>query len=116
MPYAREHKNKTRARIVDSARVLFNRHGFEAVSIDDVMKGAARPRHRHLRLRKERRRGCQAARRQASGARERHHDERRNGPVAPLAARDRRVRGVLVEAQGRPRASAARCRSKLQHG
>ena len=73
MPYAREHKNKTRARIVDSARVLFNRHGFEAVPIDDVMKGAARPRHRHLRLRKERRRGCQAARRQASGARERHH-------------------------------------------
>jgi AcrR family transcriptional regulator len=40
MPYASDHKNKTRARIVDSARVLFNRHGFEAVSIDDVMKGA----------------------------------------------------------------------------
>lgn len=40
MPYAPEHKDKTRARIVDSARVLFNRHGFEGVSIDDVMKGA----------------------------------------------------------------------------
>src|SRR5262245_51285748 len=40
MPYATDHKEKTRARIVDSARVLFNRHGFEAVSIDDVMKGA----------------------------------------------------------------------------
>jgi TetR/AcrR family transcriptional repressor of nem operon len=40
MPYAADHKDRTRARIVDSARVLFNRHGFEAVSIDDVMKGA----------------------------------------------------------------------------
>ncbi len=40
MPYAPDHKEKTRARIVDSARVLFNRHGFEAVSIDEVMKRA----------------------------------------------------------------------------
>jgi len=40
MPYAADHKDKTRARIVDSARVLFNRHGFEAVTIDDIMKGA----------------------------------------------------------------------------
>jgi TetR/AcrR family transcriptional repressor of nem operon len=40
MPYAADHKDKTRARIVDSARVLFNRHGFESVSIDDVMKNA----------------------------------------------------------------------------
>ena len=40
MPYAADHKDRTRARIVDSARVLFNRHGFEAVSIDEVMKGA----------------------------------------------------------------------------
>lgn len=40
MPYAADHKDKTRARIVDSARVLFNRHGFESVSIDDVMKKA----------------------------------------------------------------------------
>jgi AcrR family transcriptional regulator len=40
MPYAADHKDKTRARIVDSARVLFNRHGFESVSIDDVMKRA----------------------------------------------------------------------------
>jgi TetR/AcrR family transcriptional regulator, transcriptional repressor for nem operon len=40
MPYAADHKVKTRARIVDSARVLFNRHGFESVSIDDVMKNA----------------------------------------------------------------------------
>jgi TetR/AcrR family transcriptional repressor of nem operon len=40
MPYAAQHKERTRARIVDSARVLFNRRGFESVSIDDVMKNA----------------------------------------------------------------------------
>ena len=40
MPYAADHKQKTRARIVDSARVLFNRHGFESVSIDEVMASA----------------------------------------------------------------------------
>ncbi len=40
MPYSSEHKQKTRARIVESARVLFNRHGFESVSIDTVMAEA----------------------------------------------------------------------------
>jgi TetR/AcrR family transcriptional repressor of nem operon len=40
MPYAADHKDKTRERIVDSARILFNRHGFDSVSIDDVMKHA----------------------------------------------------------------------------
>ena len=40
MPYAAEHKQRTRARIVESARRLFNRHGFEQVSIDQVMTGA----------------------------------------------------------------------------
>jgi AcrR family transcriptional regulator len=40
MPYTAEHKQRTRAKIVDSARVLFNRHGFDQVSIDDVMKSA----------------------------------------------------------------------------
>jgi len=40
MPYGAHHKDKTRARIVDSARVLFNRRGFESVSIDEVMKNA----------------------------------------------------------------------------
>jgi TetR/AcrR family transcriptional repressor of nem operon len=40
MPYAADHKDKTRARIVESARVLFNRHGFEVVTIDDVMNRA----------------------------------------------------------------------------
>ncbi|MFP2930512.1 TetR/AcrR family transcriptional regulator [Pyxidicoccus sp. 3LG] len=40
MPYTAEHKARTRARIVESARVMFNRHGFDQVSIDDVMKQA----------------------------------------------------------------------------
>jgi TetR/AcrR family transcriptional repressor of nem operon len=40
MPYAIEHKARTRAKIVESARILFNRHGFEQVSIDAVMKRA----------------------------------------------------------------------------
>jgi len=40
MPYAADHKDRTRTRIVDSARVLFTRHGFESVSIDEVMKHA----------------------------------------------------------------------------
>jgi TetR/AcrR family transcriptional regulator, transcriptional repressor for nem operon len=38
MPYTPEHKAETRAKIVESARILFNRHGFEQVSIDDVME------------------------------------------------------------------------------
>ena len=37
MPYTPEHKEKTRTRIVESARALFNRKGFANVSIDDVM-------------------------------------------------------------------------------
>jgi AcrR family transcriptional regulator len=40
MPYAADHKHRTRARIVESARVLFNRHGFESVTIDEVMNAA----------------------------------------------------------------------------
>jgi TetR/AcrR family transcriptional repressor of nem operon len=40
MPYSAEHKARTRAKIVESARVMFNRHGFDQVSIDDVMKFA----------------------------------------------------------------------------
>jgi TetR/AcrR family transcriptional regulator, transcriptional repressor for nem operon len=40
MPYTANHKEQTRARIVDSARVLFNRHGFESVSIDLIMENA----------------------------------------------------------------------------
>ena len=40
MPYTAEHKQQTRARIVEAARVLFNRHGFEKVTIDEVMNEA----------------------------------------------------------------------------
>lgn len=40
MPYSPEHKARTRARIVESARVLFNRRGFEAVTIDEIMAEA----------------------------------------------------------------------------
>jgi TetR/AcrR family transcriptional repressor of nem operon len=40
MPYTAEHKARTRARIVESARIMFNRHGFEQVSIDQIMKQA----------------------------------------------------------------------------
>jgi AcrR family transcriptional regulator len=40
MPYTQEHKAHTRARIVESARLLFNRHGFSGVSIDDIMAEA----------------------------------------------------------------------------
>lgn len=40
MPYAEGHRDKTRKRIVDSARRLFNRHGFDKVSLDGVMAGA----------------------------------------------------------------------------
>jgi len=40
MPYSREHKQKTRAKIVESARVLFNRYGFHDVTIDMVMENA----------------------------------------------------------------------------
>jgi TetR/AcrR family transcriptional regulator, transcriptional repressor for nem operon len=40
MPYSAEHKARTRAKIVETARIMFNRHGFEQVSIDDIMKHA----------------------------------------------------------------------------
>ncbi|MDX1508304.1 MAG: TetR/AcrR family transcriptional regulator [Woeseiaceae bacterium] len=40
MPYTAEHKRRTRARIVESARKLFNQRGFVEVSIDDVMSDA----------------------------------------------------------------------------
>lgn len=40
MPYSPEHKQRTRARIVEAARRLFNRHGFELVSIEQVMSEA----------------------------------------------------------------------------
>jgi AcrR family transcriptional regulator len=40
MPYPRDHKARTRAKIVSSARALFNRHGFDQVTIDRVMANA----------------------------------------------------------------------------
>jgi TetR/AcrR family transcriptional repressor of nem operon len=40
MPYTSEHKIRTRGKIVDAARRLFNRYGFEQVSIDRIMADA----------------------------------------------------------------------------
>jgi len=40
MPYSSEHKKKTREKIVETARILFNRHGFQDVTIDMVMQNA----------------------------------------------------------------------------
>lgn len=39
MPYSAEHKAEVRERIVEHARVMFNREGFETVSIDKLMEG-----------------------------------------------------------------------------
>ena len=40
MPYSAQHAARTRARIVESARRLFNRCGFEQVTIDQIMADA----------------------------------------------------------------------------
>lgn len=40
MPYSKDHKAKTRAHIVETARKMFNQHGFEGVSIDAIMDRA----------------------------------------------------------------------------
>jgi len=40
MPYSAEHTKKSKARIVEAARTLFNVHGFEKVSIDMIMNKA----------------------------------------------------------------------------
>ncbi len=40
MPYVPEHKKRTRARILECARHLFNRRGFTDVSIDEIMASA----------------------------------------------------------------------------
>jgi TetR/AcrR family transcriptional regulator, transcriptional repressor for nem operon len=40
MPYPTSHRPAVRKSIVDSARRLFNRHGFENVSIQKIMAGA----------------------------------------------------------------------------
>jgi len=40
MPYPEGHRAEVKKRIVESARRLFNRHGFEQVSLDEIMMGA----------------------------------------------------------------------------
>src|SRR5580704_17442784 len=40
MPYPNGHRSVVRKRIVDSARSLFNLHGFESVYIQQIMAGA----------------------------------------------------------------------------
>jgi TetR/AcrR family transcriptional regulator, transcriptional repressor for nem operon len=40
MPYPAGHRAKVKKDIVDSARRLFNRHGFDNVSIQQIMRGA----------------------------------------------------------------------------
>lgn len=40
MPYSTEHKQQSRDKIVESARILFNRFGFQDVTINMVMKQA----------------------------------------------------------------------------
>jgi TetR/AcrR family transcriptional regulator, transcriptional repressor for nem operon len=40
MPYPSGHRAAVRAKIVESARRLFNRHGFDNVSLDQIMSGA----------------------------------------------------------------------------
>jgi len=40
MPYPKGHRAATREKIVESARKLFNRHGFDNVSIGQIMAGA----------------------------------------------------------------------------
>jgi TetR/AcrR family transcriptional repressor of nem operon len=40
MPYSSDHRQKVRQSIINSARRLFNRHGFDGVSIDGIMAGA----------------------------------------------------------------------------
>ena len=40
MPYPEGHRDHTRTKIVSSARRLFNRHGFDNVSLDQIMAGA----------------------------------------------------------------------------
>jgi TetR/AcrR family transcriptional regulator, transcriptional repressor for nem operon len=40
MPYPASHRANVRKKIVESARRLFNRYGFDRVSISEIMKGA----------------------------------------------------------------------------
>jgi TetR/AcrR family transcriptional regulator, transcriptional repressor for nem operon len=40
MPYPIGHRTEIKAKIIQSARKLFNRHGFDGVSVDQIMSGA----------------------------------------------------------------------------
>jgi len=40
MPYPASHRIEVKRKIIDSARKLFNRHGFECVSISEIMADA----------------------------------------------------------------------------
>jgi AcrR family transcriptional regulator len=40
MPYPAGHRDQVRKKIVDSARRLFNQHGFESVSVNSIMANA----------------------------------------------------------------------------
>src|SRR5713226_3091852 len=40
MPYPSGHRSAVKKNIIDSARMLFNRHGFDNVSIHQIMAGA----------------------------------------------------------------------------
>jgi TetR/AcrR family transcriptional repressor of nem operon len=56
LPYSPDHKLETRARIVECARRLFNRHGYDKVTIDMVMEAASLTRggfYHHFRSKQE---------------------------------------------------------------
>lgn len=56
MPYGAQHKSASRARIVEAARILFNRHGFDRVTIDQIMAEAGLTRggfYNHFRNKEE---------------------------------------------------------------
>jgi TetR/AcrR family transcriptional regulator, transcriptional repressor for nem operon len=40
MPYPAGHRDEVKKKIINSARKLFNRHGFESVSLQQIMAGA----------------------------------------------------------------------------
>jgi TetR/AcrR family transcriptional repressor of nem operon len=40
MPYPAGHREAVKKSIIDSARKLFNRHGFENISLHQIMAGA----------------------------------------------------------------------------
>ncbi|MFC3192877.1 TetR/AcrR family transcriptional regulator [Marinicella sediminis] len=56
MPYSKAHKNQVRKQITETARILFNRFGYEKVTIDQVMQQAGLTRggfYNHFRSKEE---------------------------------------------------------------